>query len=126
MKVLLGVTPDTCATRPLAPRVQLEHAVEIISTLHIYIDTPAIFIYHTTRTTQPDNIYPLFATAPVMVRRLSPDSMKVLRGVTPDMCATSPLPPGSSWNAGSFAADPAAKVAADSAAEQWAELGGGW
>lgn len=57
--------------------------------------------------------------------RLSADSMKVLRGVTPDMCATSPLPPGSSWNAGSFVEE-GPDATADSAAEQWAELGGGW
>ena len=58
--------------------------------------------------------------------RLSDDSRRVLRGVTQDMCGTSPLPPGASWRAGSFAGDPSVQATADSAAEQWAELGGGW
>jgi hypothetical protein len=54
--------------------------------------------------------------------RLCPDSMAVLKGCTPDMCATHSLPPGARTM------DELAHLEAQgkSAEEQWAELGGGW
>lgn len=54
--------------------------------------------------------------------RLCPDSMAVLKGCTPDMCATHSLPPG----ARSMDELACLEAHGKSAEEQWAELGGGW
>ncbi|KAF8067106.1 phosphoglycerate mutase-like protein [Scenedesmus sp. PABB004] len=51
--------------------------------------------------------------------RLSHESMAVLKGLTPDMCGNASLLPGACGSHDEV-------FAGESAAEQWAELGGGW
>lgn len=52
--------------------------------------------------------------------------MAVLKGLTPEMCASSFLPPGARGSVDAADVCQLDDALGESAAEQWAELGGGW